>query len=185
MDTNKIYPIFCLETKRYHFAYPTQYVSEEQRIYNYRHSRARRVIENAFGISSVRWRIFQTLIRGAVNNVEQYTLACLALHDYVRLTESAYYSPGFVDIEDNDGNIIPCEWRQQRTTEGQYGGLRELRLVRGSRARNGAVLTRDHLNDYLNSDEGRSRVCGSVPWQLRHVRRTSHCAVKMRKGSEQ
>ena len=154
--------------------YPGQNASEEQRIYNYRHSRARRVIENTFGILSALWRIFQKPIRGTVNNVEKYTLACLALHNYLRLTENAYYSPsGFIDSEDKDGNIIPGEWRQQRPNEEQCGGLRELRPVRGSRARNDAVLMRDQLKDYLNSEEG------SVPWQLQYVRRTWHCAVQM------
>ena len=60
--------------------YPGKNASEEERIYNYRHSRARRCIENAFGILSARWRIFQKPIRATVENVEKYTLACLALH---------------------------------------------------------------------------------------------------------
>eukprot|EP00795_Rhopilema_esculentum_P005709 gene5709-10959_t len=152
--------------------YPGQNANEEQKVYNYRHSRARRVIENAFGILTARWRIFQKPIRGTVANAEKYTLACLALHNYLRLTENAYYSPsGFMDSEDKDGNIIPGEWRLQRCNETHFGGIDELRPVRGSRARTDAIEARDRLKKYLNSDEG------SVPWQLQYVQRTSHYAV--------
>ena len=79
--------------------------TEEEKIYNYRHSSARRCIENAFGILAQRWRIFLKPIKALVKNVENYTLACLALHSYLRITENANYIPtGFADSEDSDGN---------------------------------------------------------------------------------
>ena len=152
--------------------YPGKNASEQERIYNYRHSRARRCIENAFGILSARWRIFEKPIRASVENVEKYTLACLALHNYLRLTDNAHYSPaGFVDSEDKDGNILPGEWRLLKGNDGNNSGLVDLPNVRGSRSRADALETRDTLKKYLNSEEG------SVPWQTGHVRRTSHYAV--------
>ena len=57
--------------------------NEEERLRNYRHSRGCRVIENAFDILASRWRIFQKPIRATVSNVEKYTMACLALHNYL------------------------------------------------------------------------------------------------------
>ena len=92
-------------------SFPGAGATEEEKIYNYRHSRARRCIENAFGILSQRWRILLKPIKASVKNVENYTLTCLALHNYLRLTENAKYIPtGFADSEDSDGNIVPGDW---------------------------------------------------------------------------
>ena len=88
-------------------SFPGAGATEEEKIYNYRHSRARRCIENAFGILSQRWRILLKPIKASVKNVENYTLASLALYNYLRLTENAKYIPtGFADSKDSDGNIV-------------------------------------------------------------------------------
>ena len=52
-------------------------LNEEQRIFNYRLSRARRIIENTFGILVARWRIFRGPIRASRDNVLKYTLAAI------------------------------------------------------------------------------------------------------------
>ena len=57
-------------------------LTKKQRIFDYRLSRARRTIENAFGILCTRWRMFYTPVRAKVENVENYVLACLSLHSY-------------------------------------------------------------------------------------------------------
>ena len=105
---------------------------EEMKIFNYRQSRARRVIENAFGILSARWRIFHKPIIATVKNVENYTLCCLALHNYLRQTDNAMYTPqGFVDSESKNGNIKEGEWRSIK--QNQSGALHNINPVRGSR----------------------------------------------------
>ena len=53
---------------------------------NYRHSRARRVIENAFGILRARWRIFSHPLKASVQNTERYAMARLCLHNFRRQT---------------------------------------------------------------------------------------------------
>ena len=146
--------------------FPGTKLTEEQRIYNYRHSRARRTIENTFGIMTSRWRIFSTPIRASVEHVECYVLACIALHNYLRLTNNAVYTPiGFIDCENPDGTVKPGNWRTERIATN--GGIHDLRPRHGGRAAVECIEMRDDIKDYLNSEEG------SVEWQLRYVRRTS------------
>ena len=76
-------------------------LDDNQRIFNYRLSWVSLAIENTFGILAVRWRIFYNPIRARVDNVEKYTLACLAPHNYLRLTDNATnFLFGFVDSFD-------------------------------------------------------------------------------------
>ena len=42
--------------------YPQKGLTEDKSIYNYRHSRVRRLSENLFGILSNRWRVFTSAI---------------------------------------------------------------------------------------------------------------------------
>ena len=58
--------------------------------------------ENAFGILAVKWRIYIQ-----ANMVHGIAKAAVCLHNYLRLTNDAYYLPtGFVDCEYSIGNII-------------------------------------------------------------------------------
>ena len=87
-------------------------LDKEQMILNYSLSRARRTIENAFGILSACWRIFHTIIRANIEYIEKYVLACLCLHNYLRLTDNAFYcQAGFVDSFEETGNLKQVEWR--------------------------------------------------------------------------
>ena len=93
-------------------------------------------------------------IRAAVENVENYTLACLFLHNYLRLTDNAHDTPsGFVNSEDKDGNFLPGEWRLEEKN-GLNNVLVDLLRVRGSRSRHDALEIRNELRDCLNSGEG-------------------------------
>lgn len=93
--------------------------SEDKAIFNYRLSRARRIIENSFGILAARWRIFRRPIIASPERIEVYTKAAIALHNYLRTTESSVYCPpGFVDGEDGGGNIVQGNWREEEQPSG-------------------------------------------------------------------
>ena len=51
--------------------YPGKNLQECQEVYNYRLLRARRVIENAFGILSAKQRIFRRSIKANINLIEK------------------------------------------------------------------------------------------------------------------
>ena len=140
-------------------------LTEEQSIFNYRQSRARRVIENSFGILRARWRIFSRPIKATVENVENYVLAAICLHNYLRLTDNAVYTPaGFVDRKSKTGEIKQGEWRRNLLEQGLC--FRNINNVRGSRQSIASTKMRDALKDFVNSEEG------SVEWQLKYVRST-------------
>ena len=85
---------------------------ENNTIFNYRLSRARRVIENSFGILAARWRIFRRPIIAEPDRVIIFSKAAIALHNYLRTNESSVYCPpGFIDGEDGAGNTINGSWR--------------------------------------------------------------------------
>ena len=115
-------------------------------------SRARRVIENTFGILAARWRIYHSPIIASIENAEGYVLATITLHNYLRLTDNAVYTPvGFVDSQALSGEIRPGEWRR---IVDDVTGMSSIPNVRGSRYSNNAIAMREALKDYVNSETG-------------------------------
>ena len=57
-------------------------LTHKKRIYNYRLSRARRVVENAFGILGNRFRVLMTTIALVPEKVEVIVLACCTFYDH-------------------------------------------------------------------------------------------------------
>lgn len=55
-------------------------LSCEERVFNYRLSRARRVLKNAFGIIANRFKVLLNPIATKLKTVDDIVLACCALH---------------------------------------------------------------------------------------------------------
>ena len=62
--------------------YPGKFLTEGKRIFNYRLSRASRVIENTFGIMASKFRIFRCPIIANPEKVTKVTKATCCLHNY-------------------------------------------------------------------------------------------------------
>lgn len=137
----------------------------KRRIFNYRLSRARRVIENAFGILS-RWRVFRKPICMLPKTVDKIIMATICLHNFLKTindsisVESRTYCPtNFIDTEQVDG-IIPGAWRNESST-----GVESIRPSSCHRSTTEAYKQRDTLADYFFSS------AGEIPWQYMYIRR--------------
>lgn len=104
--------------------YPGRSLNEQKRIFNYRLSRARRTIENTFGIFAARWRIFRRAIYASPDVVDRLMLAAMCLHNFLKTKndekaplQQRYCHPQFADRETEgdliEGYLIEGEWRQQ------------------------------------------------------------------------
>ena len=94
--------------------YSGKNINEEQRIFNHRLSRARRVIKNTFGSFSSRWRIFRGPIIGPLEKAVVINKTACCLHNHLQLPnklllpqERYYCSPHYINGEDQRGNDIP------------------------------------------------------------------------------
>ncbi|XP_051156735.1 uncharacterized protein LOC127278859 [Leptopilina boulardi] len=58
-------------------------LNNKMKVFNYRLSRARRIVECAFGILATRWRIFLRKINASVPTIKKIILASVALHNFI------------------------------------------------------------------------------------------------------
>ena len=138
--------------------YPGQLSGEERILY--RLSRARRVIENTSGILTARWKINHSPIIASLKNAGSYVLATIALHNYLRLTDNAGYTPaGFVDSKALSCEIRPAEWHW---VVDNVAGMSSIPSVCGSRYSNNAIAMCEALKDYVNSETGSVESQGHV-----------------------
>ena len=123
--------------------YPGRNCSEEQLVYNYRHSRARRIVECAFGILAARWRVFHTKIACKVETVVKIIKATTVLHNMLQSESTPNSEPGDLDGIHADG-------------------LKDLR-GHGTRGTKEASQIRDAFMHYF--------VANPLSWQNDYVRR--------------
>lgn len=92
--------------------YPQRNMTWEQHIFNYRLSRTHRIVENAFGILSSRFRISLNAINLALHKTSTIVLACCYLHNFLRQKNIQTFLQDSFDFEDtNSGQFRPGSWR--------------------------------------------------------------------------
>ena len=94
-------------------------------------------------------------IKTSVENALKYVKASMALHNYLRQTNNAFYSPaGFMDCEDASGNIKLGEWRSLVPDGFTNTCFQNINNQRGRRYGIDALEMRDSLADYMLSEQG-------------------------------
>lgn len=91
----------------------------KKRVFNYRLSKVRKIIENSFGILANRWRIFRKPIILSINNTMKIIQATVCLHNWLRMADLneeeniqlvQYMIPDLIDRE-NENGFVPGNWR--------------------------------------------------------------------------
>ncbi|CAH1274742.1 Hypp5410 [Branchiostoma lanceolatum] len=91
--------------------YSLRGLTKQHRIYNYRISRGRRVVENTFCILAQRFQVLLTTMQQYPKVVQDVLEACICLHNLMRDRYPALQNDA-LDNEDDDHNLLSGEWRE-------------------------------------------------------------------------
>lgn len=140
--------------------FPGRHLSASIRIFNYRLSRARRCIENAFGVMSARFRVLLSPILLDAAKTRKVTLACSALHNSLITKNGNEYAPvALVDQYMDSGTVIESGWRRQVPGN----SMPSLQSLGNRYVCNNANKVREEFEGYFMSIEG------EVPWQYKQI----------------
>jgi hypothetical protein len=131
--------------------YPHKTLEPKQRVFNYRFSRARRTVENAFGLMASRFRVFRAPILQNYGNACKTVQACVVLHNFLCQHSAAK-------------EAVAEEAEVPELPEG--GAMQPLENLIGNRQGTGSArIYRDKLADYFFDE-------GQVPFQWHCTFRT-------------
>lgn len=119
-------------------------LTKEEEIFNYRLSRARRCVENAFGIFSVKWACVNRTFNCQPDRIKTIVAACCLLHNFLLNKTADTYIPGnYQDALDTNGQYSQGNWHKSS------------QAINPMPAQNrNAKQIRDALKEFVNSDLG-------------------------------
>ncbi|KAL2077931.1 hypothetical protein ACEWY4_025616 [Coilia grayii] len=125
--------------------FPGSHAPGEQRVYNYRLSRARLVVECAFGILSSQWRLYRRVMGVSPTTAETCVKATCILHNYLRVMTL------------RRGQRTPESYHQSGDAGDCLQGCSRMAANNATRE---ALRVRAHFASYFSEE-------GAVPWQVR------------------
>lgn len=135
--------------------------STQERIFNYRLSRFRRVSENVFGLISARFRVVRKSIEVSPQNAETVVLAVCVLHNFLNKRKVTKYAQAKdYDQINADGTVTEGRWRQE-VSEAER--LVSINVPQNEgRSCNLAKEIREIFKKYFMKE-------GDVPWQYKNI----------------
>ena len=110
----------------------------EKTVFNYRLSRARRVLENAFGIFSQKFQVYHRTLKSLPDNVDNIVFATCILHNFIK--------------DQNNANILTSNSICMVDSLGDIGR-------QGGNATQNPFIVREKFNTFFSCPSG------SVSWQ--------------------
>lgn len=129
----------------------------QERIFNYRLSRARRVVENAFGIASSVFRVLRKPMLLAPEKAQIIVLTIAHLHNFLRTSKVSHklYCPTGTFDQEVDGILTEGTWRTN--ADGNTTSLLPLTTL-PRRSSDSAKRIREEFTHYFVTN-------GSIVWQ--------------------
>lgn len=148
-------------SKRIMKPYSSKGLTAEEQIFNYRLSRARRCIENCFGILCSKWLCLKKTLFCGPSRAQKIIAACCLLHNFLLSSSETSYCPSnYNDRFDDQGNVVEGEWRT--TISGMENSMFHSSIpTHFGRRTDYGKFVRNKLKQYVNS------VIGALPWQRR------------------
>jgi DDE superfamily endonuclease len=126
-------------------------LSDREVVFNYRLSRARRMVENAFGMLANRFRIYRAPMFVHPNTARKVVLATTALHNFLTDCKQVEAAEASIDEDENSDDGGDDDNADNRA-------LQPLRAATGGRINRDAKALRDTLSEYFMA-------AGRVPLQ--------------------
>ncbi|KAK0131238.1 putative nuclease HARBI1 [Merluccius polli] len=127
--------------------FPGSNIPAEDRVFNYRLSRARLTVECSFRILSSQWRMYRRVIYLSPEKVELCVKATCILHNFMRVTS----------MRETKGRLAT-----QELPEETVRALRNVGRMGSNNATREALRVREVFRSYFNEE-------GAVPWQHQAV----------------
>ncbi|GFG28312.1 hypothetical protein Cfor_11327 [Coptotermes formosanus] len=141
--------------------YPFKDQPAPNRIFNYRLSRARRIVENVFGVIANRFLVLRKPIIQNPQSTVNIVLAVCVLHNFLMSTQaswSSYLQPRLLDTENTDSHEVQSgTWREE--------GMPATNLLQLQRRPHPSSQnnTRDEFRAFFMSPQG------EITWQYKHT----------------
>ncbi|XP_075151884.1 uncharacterized protein LOC142225916 [Haematobia irritans] len=133
-------------------------LDENKQIFNYRLSRARRCIENAFGIMCSKSYCLSKTMSCGPDRAKSIIKTCAYLHNFLLRTRRDKYCPtNLADRENRRGQVLNGNFRNVISRDSLF--FSDILPASRGRVDGSGSAVRERIMEFVNSQEG------SVPWQ--------------------